>query len=543
MATISYTHGWNLTVNIIRLALPAIIAAYLLEVSNPFIKPYFITIIGEKSDILFVLEAIIFIILFFIALIPIGFLTYGIDSFLYFRFTLGIPISLKEARNYDSLLELDDKGNWDSLSRIKNLPENERKCHLESIARSKKYNIPENAVPLKNQTDIDSKKRQHWFRKFRKKKNSEKSNESFVKNPQKKLQISSESILWIEKELLKLNREIVNEDRPKHNLNFLQSIPKVILTKDVLSTDDVAEAVTDLVKQTRERIGNLDVPFRKPKVEFTKNLPNQEPGHIEFGWDETIIRIHPQYADNPFALTAILCHELAHFILDHNGLRKSDQKENEKLTDFFVFRCGQGLIYLQGVYDIVSQNGETIESTLGYLSLNEMAYAHARCASQHGLPTSKILPEYFTGKTFRQVDGAINFLQIKKDNSRNLAEIILCPNQHILRISPDKKSYLIRCPKCGWKKEIWFHKKDHIDYLINQGTQDFDEGKLNQALEKFREVQSIDRKYSMAYCWASRCLKKQGFHQEAIKELRKILTISPDDEIAQSEMKTLLYKK
>lgn len=77
-----------------------------------------------------------------------------------------------------------------------------------------------------------------------------------------------------------------------------------------------------------------------------------EPGNIEFGWNETIIRIHPKYADDPFALTSILCHELAHFILDQNGFRKDNRQENEKLTDFFVFNCGQGLIYLQGIVDM-----------------------------------------------------------------------------------------------------------------------------------------------------------------------------------------------
>ncbi|MGI9035044.1 MAG: hypothetical protein ACR2GD_03285, partial [Pyrinomonadaceae bacterium] len=254
-----------------------------------------------------------------------------------------------------------------------------------------------------------------------------------------------------------------------------------------------------------------------------------------------IIRIHPDYADNPFALTSILCHELAHFILDHNGLRKNNQNENEKMTDLFVFRCGQGLIYLQGIHDVKSENGQTIESRLGYLSFEEMAYAHVRCASQHGILNSKILPNYFSGEVFRQVKMASDFLQIKNKTSEQLAEIVLCPNNHILRLSPEQKSHFIRCPKCGWKKEIWLHRKEHLEYLITRGKQSFETGALSQALEYFREAQNIDKKYSIAYCWGSRCLKKQGNHQEAIKELRKLLIICPDDETAQSEMKTLLY--
>ncbi len=338
-----------------------------------------------------------------------------------------------------------------------------------------------------------------------------------------KIQITSASIVWIEKELLKLNQEITGEDRPEHNSNFLQSIPEVILTKDILTPSDVAEAVADLVRQTRERIGKdkrdkLDIPFRKPRVEFTKNLPNEEPGHIEFGREETVIRIHPEYIDNPFALTSILCHELAHFILDQNGLRKNDRLENEKLTDFFVFRCGQGLIYLQGIYDVESQNGQIVESKLGYLSLEEMAYAHIRCASQHGISSLKIIPDYFSGEAFKRVKNALHFLQIKNENesSRQIAEVILCPNNHILRLTPEKKSHFIRCPKCGWKKEIWLHRKEHLEHLITRGKQNFEGGNLNQALEYFREAQNVNKIYSIAYCWASRCLKKQGNHQASI---------------------------
>ncbi len=356
-----------------------------------------------------------------------------------------------------------------------------------------------------------------------------------------KLQISSKSILWIEKEILNLNQEISGEARPEHNSSFFQTLPKSLLEKDILTTKDVAEAATQLVKQTRERIGKLDVPFRKPRVEFTSQLPKDEPGHIEFGESETTIRIHPNYVDNPFALAAILCHELAHFILDHNGLRKSNRNENEKLTDLFVFKCGQGLIYLQGIFDVTSKDGQTVESRLGYLSLEEMAYAHVRCSTQYGLLSSKIAPDYFSGKTFEEVKKAIEFLTVKKNSSQPLAEMIVCPNNHILRFSTERKSQSIRCPKCKWEKIIWLHKKDQLDFLIQGGINEFDSGNFTKALENFREAQGINKTYSMAYCWASRCLKKLGNRQDAIRELQKILSICPEDVAAQNEMKSLIY--
>ena len=386
------------------------------------------------------------------------------------------------------------------------------------------------------------------FRKSTKQKTSTTNNESSaqpkkteVTKPSNSFQLSSNSILWIEKELLKLNKEMWGEERPTHDLQFLQSFPETLLKKDNLSTNDVAEVAKILVNETRKRINKLEVPFRKPRVEFTSLLPNNEPGHIEFGEYETVIRIHPDYTDNPFALASILCHEIAHFILDHNGLRKDDRNENEKLTDLFIFVCGQGLVHLQGIVDITSENGQTIENRLGYLSLEEMAYAHVRCSAQRGLSVSKIAPDYFSGKVFEEVKKAVDFLKIQNSKSASLAEIILCPNNHILRISMERKSQFIRCPKCKWEKEIWLHKSDQINFLVDKGIKDYDSGDFTPALEIFRKVQTIDKSHSIAYCWASRCLRKLGKKQDAVRELQKLLSFSPDDQIVQDEMKTLIY--
>ncbi len=355
----------------------------------------------------------------------------------------------------------------------------------------------------------------------------------------KRFLLASENIIWIEKELLRLNQKMHGEDRPQNDVNFFQQLPKILLEKDSLSTKNVEEAILELVKQTRRRIGNMEVPFRKPRVIFTTELPDEEPGNIEFGWDETIIRIHPKYVDNPFALASILCHELAHFILDQNGFRKSDKKENEKLTDLFVFKCGQGLIYLQGIVDVTSQDGYTIESRLGYLTLEEMAYAHVRSASQHGLNEYTISPSYFRDKAFLEVKKAIGFLSLNSGENE-LAEMIVCPNGHVLRISKRNKSVHVRCPKCKWDKKIWMRRKDHLDALIAGGDKKQGEGNFLGALEVFREAQQVDKRYSLAYCRASNSLKKLGKHQDAIRELQKLLTICPNDEMAQSEMKILI---
>lgn len=355
-------------------------------------------------------------------------------------------------------------------------------------------------------------------------------------------QIPTQKVAWLEAELVRLNRELHNEERPPLELDFLQRFPKVLLEKDDLTAKDIETAVTDLVSQTKNRIGSLDVPFRKPRVILTTKLPTNEPGHIEFGNDETLIRIHPKYVEDPFALASILCHEIAHFILDHNGIRKSNVNENEKLTDFFVFKCGQGLIYLQGILDVHATQTHAVETKLGYLSLEEMAYAHVRCSSQYGLEETSILPNFLSPKLATQIKAAIKFLSLMTNGKTELAEMILCPNNHVLRISRKKPSSTIRCPKCDWRKEIWLRKKDESDSLVQQGRTEFDAGKYSTALEFFRKAQSIVGSDSHPYCLASRCLKKLGRHQDAIREIQKFLTKYPEDASAQEEMKGLIYR-
>ena len=333
---------------------------------------------------------------------------------------------------------------------------------------------------------------------------------------------------------------ISNDDRPYHNSQFFQQIPSSLLNSNWLTVKNVELAVSELVSQTRRRIQGIEIPFSEPRVIFTDKLPDGEPGHIEFGWNETIVRIHPKFVENPFALAAILCHELAHLVLDHNGIRKSTRNENERLTDFFVFKAGQGLIYLQGVLDLTEEENKTVEQKLGYLSLEEMVYAHVRCASQYGLKNNAIASNVLSGKVLTAVNGAIDFLTLKSKTSE-IAEIILCPNNHVLRISPSKISSTIRCPKCKWQEEIWVHKGAKYESVVKKGLKLFDSKNFAEALLVFKDAQQLDPGNSRAFCLASRCLKNMSRRQDAIRELQKFLSVHPDDPEAGEEMKALLY--
>jgi hypothetical protein len=57
-----------------------------------------------------------------------------VPDYLYLRFSLGIPISLKESKRYSFLLLPDERGRWLSLTKIKSLPKDQRKKFLHTVA-------------------------------------------------------------------------------------------------------------------------------------------------------------------------------------------------------------------------------------------------------------------------------------------------------------------------------------------------------------------------------------------------------------------------
>jgi hypothetical protein len=66
----------------------------------------------------------------------------------------------------------------------------------------------------------------------------------------------------------------------------------------------------------------------------------------EDGWVTLILG--KDFALNPAASRAILCHEICHYILFANGTRLVDRADNERLTDVAMFVFGMGEIFLNG---------------------------------------------------------------------------------------------------------------------------------------------------------------------------------------------------
>src|SRR5262249_972900 len=157
--------------------------------------------------------------------------------------------------------------------------------------------------------------------------------------------------------------------------------------------------------------------------------------------------------------------------IDHNDIRERDDLESEKITDLFVFRVGLGSIRLQGLLDVTHQGQRQITSKLGYLDLPTMAYAHVRCAAQHGVPVSDI-DRCLVGEVKSSVARAIEFLAPKGD----LAEVLLCSNRHVLLVPRNRDGALVRCAKCGWKKQVWLYRRNEAASLMTCGVREYEIG-------------------------------------------------------------------
>ena len=97
--------------------------------------------------------------------------------------------------------------------------------------------------------------------------------------PPKKRALSVER-LWVERALLDLNHRMLGSERPEPWPNFVQPVPAALLRGDTVSTDDLSGAAHELILGAARRIGRLDVPVSRPRIEYTSSLPPEHPGQF-----------------------------------------------------------------------------------------------------------------------------------------------------------------------------------------------------------------------------------------------------------------------
>jgi hypothetical protein len=160
----------------------------------------------------------------------------------------------------------------------------------------------------------------------------------------------------------------------------------LILKPTAIPAGDYEQLVSVMLKHISKVASRLDVPLLIPRVEI-KNLPFAG-GHFivdENGWVR--IEISSKYASDIKLMRSIMSHEICHYVLNHNGIRKKDTLENEKMTDVAMFVFGLGLIYLDGVK---LQEGILTKDNhkLSYLADNEYIYLQKRAKELWNLPVN-----------------------------------------------------------------------------------------------------------------------------------------------------------
>lgn len=139
----------------------------------------------------------------------------------------------------------------------------------------------------------------------------------------------------------------------------------------VQSARSPAETVGILLAHARKVAPDLYVPFLTPRV-VVGPLASNAAGLFseEDGW-VTITVSQSFFADHA-AACAILCHELAHYVLNASGIREATLIANERLTDVAMFVLGLGDVFLAGYKR--APTAYRTGHTLGYLSDSEYRF-------------------------------------------------------------------------------------------------------------------------------------------------------------------------
>jgi hypothetical protein len=111
-------------------------------------------------------------------------------------------------------------------------------------------------------------------------------------------------------------------------------------------------------------------------------------GGMYFEGSPARILINERIIGDPFAVTATLCHELAHEILIGGGLIHPGESDHEPVTDLLMAFLGIGIIATNETVKAKAWQAELMEyfsiSKSGYLSAREFGYAMAQFAFHRG---------------------------------------------------------------------------------------------------------------------------------------------------------------
>lgn len=112
---------------------------------------------------------------------------------------------------------------------------------------------------------------------------------------------------------------------------------------------DWIQCLRAMLKQAELVAPKLTIPFLIPKLLFQDTSLHKVGGTFQLKSDGTIlITIKKSLELQPRVALAVIAHELCHYILGNNNIRKETTLLNEKMTDVCMFVLGFGRIFLEG---------------------------------------------------------------------------------------------------------------------------------------------------------------------------------------------------
>ncbi len=203
-------------------------------------------------------------------------------------------------------------------------------------------------------------------------------------NKKKKLPITEEDKVWVDKDLNWLLTELGKE-------HFME-IQTITPTKDFYERifDGTEKDAEFILERTMElmNIQDIDIKldfFSDSPIEMSDGTILTTPADINGRWNSasgtyqktekgTIISIEKGQLKNPISLIATISHELAHqILLGENRIEEND----EFLTDFTAITYGFGIFIGNSRFQFTSQEFGWQSSNQGYLPEQIIAYAMA----------------------------------------------------------------------------------------------------------------------------------------------------------------------
>lgn len=151
------------------------------------------------------------------------------------------------------------------------------------------------------------------------------------------------------------------------------------------------EHVRDLQRATYELGQHLNL-LTIPQAEYTLSLfiGFEEAGHIQGrGSRESTIRIPLAYVGVPYAVGAILAHEITHQHLAEYRLGYLKEAENERFTDLASLANGLGKLVLNGL-SAQAQPFLDDDKSFGYISSEEKVYAYCKVCQQYRIDLAQM---------------------------------------------------------------------------------------------------------------------------------------------------------